>query len=567
MGKHGHIMNSRFQLPSFLYWVVCFSAAGLFPAAAQLETAFTYQGRLTGNGTPFTGSAEFQPTLWTAESGGSQVAANSPATHIVGVTNGLFVLPLDFGASPFGVGAERWLQLEVRTAIGAFSTLSPRQQLTATPYALTAGNLTGTLPAAQLSGTVPDALIPATITRDTEVIPLVLANDGAGSGLDADLLDGLNSTAFIRTNGPVAISGSNTTAAILTVTQSSSHNGVLATTASTTAGRAALVGQAGAAGPTLNGVAGVFGTSTAGRGVIGSSASHDGVLGYSTSGRGVVAQSHYGYGLSALSATNYAVHGVGNSRAGIRGESSFGNGVEGHASATSGTGYGVSGESRSTTAGAGVRGESAWVGVWGESSGRWGVYGRSTGTSNSYGVYGTVSAGSGNYAGYFSGNVNVSGTLSKGGGSFKIDHPLDPANKYLSHSFVESPDMMNVYNGNVTLDETGTAWVTLPAYFEALNSDFRYQLTPIGGPGPNLHVAEPVRSNAFKVAGGTAGLQVSWQVTGIRQDSFANANRIVVEEFKPAEERGTYLHPGGRVQPTEPDLRHALDTDPNSPAK
>jgi len=70
--------------------------------------------------------------------------------------------------------------------------------------------------------------------------------------------------------------------------------------------------------------------------------------------------------------------------------------------------------------------------------------------------------------------------LTKGSGSFKIDHPLDPAKKYLSHSFVESPDMMNVYNGNVTTDRHGFAIVTLPSYFEALNRDFRYQLTVIG---------------------------------------------------------------------------------------
>jgi hypothetical protein len=57
-------------------------------------------------------------------------------------------------------------------------------------------------------------------------------------------------------------------------------------------------------------------------------------------------------------------------------------------------------------------------------------------------------------AGNFSGNVSVSGSLSKGGGSFKIDHPLDPANKYLYHSFVESPDMKNIYDGVATLDET-----------------------------------------------------------------------------------------------------------------
>ena len=79
-----------------------------------------------------------------------------------------------------------------------------------------------------------------------------------------------------------------------------------------------------------------------------------------------------------------------------------------------------------------------------------------------------------------SGNVDILGTLSKGGGSFKIDHPLDPANKYLYHSFVESPDMMNIYNGNITTDASGEAVVELPEWFETLNRDFRYQLTVIG---------------------------------------------------------------------------------------
>jgi len=204
------------------------------------------------------------------------------------------------------------------------------------------------------------------------------------------------------------------------------------------------------------------------------------------------------------------------------------------------------------------------VGVWGDSSGRWGVYGRSTGTSSSYGIYGVAGSGSNNYAGYFSGNARVTGTLSKGGGSFQIDHPLDPANKYLAHSFVESPDMMNVYNGNVALDETGAARVALPAYFEALNRDFRYQLTPVGGAAPDLHVAETVRDNAFRIAGGTPGLQVSWQITGIRQDAFANANRIVVEQDKPAEERGTYLHAEALGQPAEKGLERASHMDPQA---
>src|SRR6478735_5632623 len=107
---------------------------------------------------------------------------------------------------------------------------------------------------------------------------------------------------------------------------------------------------------------------------------------------------------------------------------------------------------------------------WGRGGGVWGGGGSA--------VYGDNTNGAG-WAGYFNGNLRVQGTLSKAAGSFEIDDPLDPANKYLYHSFVESPDMMNIYNGNVTLDSKGEAWVTMPAWFETLNWDFRYQLTSI----------------------------------------------------------------------------------------
>ena len=132
---------------------------------------------------------------------------------------------------------------------------------------------------------------------------------------------------------------------------------------------------------------------------------------------------------------------------------------------------------------------------------------------------------------------------SKSAGAFRIDHPLDPAGKYLSHSFVESPDMMDVYNGNVTLDGRGIATVQLPAWFEALNRDFRYQLTPLGAPGPNLYVAEEISGNRFVIAGGPPAGRVSWQVTGIRHDAYANAHRIQVEEEKPPAEQGTFRVP------------------------
>ena len=142
------------------------------------------------------------------------------------------------------------------------------------------------------------------------------------------------------------------------------------------------------------------------------------------------------------------------------------------------------------------------------------------------------------------GNVSVLGTLSKGSGSFKIDHPLDPRNKYLYHSFVESPDMMNIYNGNITTDGSGYATVELPAWFEALNREFRYQLTVIGKDSwARARVFEEIAGNRFVIQTDLPATRVSWQVTGIRKDAYAEQNRIKVEEDKPAGERGTCLHP------------------------
>jgi hypothetical protein len=83
------------------------------------------------NGIAFTGNDEFRPTLWDAASGGIQIVANNPVTVPVSVTNGLFVLLLDFGDN--FPGADRWLQLEVRTNLGANTLLNPRQKLTARP--------------------------------------------------------------------------------------------------------------------------------------------------------------------------------------------------------------------------------------------------------------------------------------------------------------------------------------------------------------------------------------------------------------------------------------------------
>ena len=153
-------------------------------------------------------------------------------------------------------------------------------------------------------------------------------------------------------------------------------------------------------------------------------------------------------------------------------------------------------------------------------------------------------------AGVFIGDVLITGRLVKGSGSFKIDHPLDPENRYLSHSFVESPDMMNIYNGNITTDVNGDAVVDLPAYFSALNREFRYQLTAIGTFTQAI-IAEKINDNHFRIKTSVPNVEVSWQVTGVRHDAYADKHRIVVEEDKPAQERGFYLHPEARGQPTD----------------
>jgi len=177
----------------------------------------------------------------------------------------------------------------------------------------------------------------------------------------------------------------------------------------------------------------------------------------------------------------------------------------------------------------------------------YGVFGAAYNTAMA--VYG-LNTNTAGYAGYFAGDVHVNGTLTKSAGAFRIDHPLDPANSYLNHSFVESPDMKDLYDGVVTLDDDGQAWVELPDWFEALNQDFRYQLTPIGQFAP-VFVSQEIQDNRFQIAGGGAGMRVSWLVTGIRHDTYAEAHRIPVEEDKPAGERGTYLYPELYGQPAD----------------
>jgi hypothetical protein len=229
-------------------------------------------------------------------------------------------------------------------------------------------------------------------------------------------------------------------------------------------------------------------------------------------------------------------------------------GVVGHTFNT----YGIGVEGQSFSSGHGVHGISpngvgvlahttSGIAVDGISESGTAVYGR---RKNKY----DPNAPQDSVAGYFDGGATVANgdlTVVNGNKPFKIDHPLDPENKYLLHNAVESSERKNVYDGVARLDKEGAAWVELPEWFEALNGDFRYQLTAVGGSAPNLHVAEEVSENRFKIAGGQEGMKVCWQLTGSRKDPWAAANPFEAEQEKREEEQGRYLDPSLYDAPEE----------------
>jgi hypothetical protein len=239
-------------------------------------------------------------------------------------------------------------------------------------------------------------------------------------------------------------------------------------------------------------------------------------------GYGVFAESTYGSG------STYGVFG--------RSYSTSGFGMYGLALSTTGTSTGVAGRSDSTT-------------------GR-GVYGYTTKTTGTnYGVYAYCGSSQG-YALYGQGRFAATGTK-----SFVIDHPFDPEGMTLSHYCTEGAEPLNVYRGNVVLNDRGEAWVSLPDYFEEINKDPSYTLTAVGSPMPALHIAAEVHQNRFQVAGGRAGGKISWRVEAVRNDRFVQTYGAPVEQVKPVEMRGKYLSPELYGQPIERGIQYVEETE------
>jgi hypothetical protein len=572
-------------------------------AAAQTPqgSAFTYQGRLSDNGSPATGAYDLRFALFDAASGGAQIGATSTLEDVA-VNAGLFTVGLDFGSAAFA-GNARWLEVGARPGASttAFTSIGPRQRLTPAPSAI-------------FGASAPWAGIlnkPAGFADDID-------NDSGGDITGVTAGAGLTGGA---TSGDASLAvGFGGSGAATTVARSDhNHTGTYSPTSHNHFGQSwsgsaspglelattGVTGLRGESGSALLGSRGLYGVATstaiaATFGVVGEIASRTGagVRGEALTTQGVAA----GVWGEAAATNGRGVFGLTTSTVGpaygVMGESRSpdGRGVWGQNTATSGLAFGVYGQTASPD-GCGLCGTASTTfgdnyGVYGEtdSNDGHGVLGiaTSTLTGDAIGVEGrtnsvtgiavkgvaTATAGTAirgeanpttGFAGFFQGrvhvthvlstggNVSVGGTLSKGSGTFKIDHPLDPENKYLFHSFVESPDMKNVYDGVAVTDAAGYATVELPDWFEALNRDFRYQLTVVDPDDADTFVqakvVQTVAKSRFVLRTSAPGVQVSWQVTGIRKDPFAEAHRVQVEVDKPEDERGTYLHPAEWGQP------------------
>ncbi len=561
-------MQRKKQLHSKVIFIISFLFTITVSLQAQAPRTISFQGSLTNpdgsNLNDGTVSLEFM--LYESETGGTAIWTE---TQSVNVKNSLFTAILG-KVTPLTAAFDKpyWVGIKV----SGNSELSPRLALTSSPYSL-GGTATVTEPGPGQNFQVKDS---------TGVATHIINSNGdtwsAGTGTFGNALVVGDTTVVPDTS---------TTSIINTNKIKFGINKTLGTLGTNTGGRIGIA-EAGVWGWAKGNEIGVLGQSESGNGVSGFSPNDgNGIFGNSTNGAGVFAVSKNGNGVTTTTTNGTGIDAF--SATGLAGRFGGGNvyiekklkiDVVPTTTETSymvwSSDHFVKVNSTPLTFGGTLEDKPLKINnAVGTTVVTLSTNGTTTQTGKATLIDGwQTTLGNGNIAvllpsggfqiktpagvivahidpngnGFLAGNLQVNGSVSKGSGSFKIDHPLDPLNKNLYHSFVESPDMMNVYNGNIILDDDGEATIELPDWFEALNKDFRYQLTPIGEPGPNLYVSQKIKNNTFKIAGGKAGMEVSWQITGIRHDPYANLHRIKVEEEKPIAERGKYLHPDAYKQ-------------------
>lgn len=253
-------------------------------------------------------------------------------------------------------------------------------------------------------------------------------------------------------------------------------------------------------------------------------------------------------------------------------------GVSGQAGAGSTATAAVYGSNLRTTGGHGVYGigvngvvgetnYSQGNAVYGENFDAIAPLGNGVGTAGKgyYGVVGEdryLGGVAGAYGVFSNGNLAATGTK-----TFIIDHPDDPENKFLRHFSTESNEVLNIYRGNAEFDANGEAVVELPEYFEKINKNPSYNLTPVGG-FAQLYIKEKITDNKFIIGGGQAGMEVSWTVYAERNDAYLQQNPhqrdtevekregqkgkyLIPYLYGAAEEDGIFYQPGGNPKQVE----------------
>lgn len=565
---------------------------------SQVPGTISYQGVLTDNsGSPLNGQYTMQFELYNSPTGGSALWTETQTDSVV---NGIFNVFLG-AANPLpdtlAFNTLYWLQITINNS----NTPLPRIQLTSSPYSFNTLRIQGQLVASSspstgqvlkwtgtewapgtdetiggsangdISGTYPSLTVTGIQNKPVSATSpssgQVLKWNGTNWAPGTDEVGTVSGTAGGDLAGNYPNPVVNKIQGKLVSSTSPSSGQVLKWNGSQWSPETDEIG--GLTLPyneSISTSGNIFNINTSGGGTVirGATTSGSGTnygvygLSSSTSGTGVFGNAN------STNGNNYGVYGLSGSGSGT--------GVYGEASNSNGTNYGVFGRTNSSQGGYGVYGWASstsgntTIGVAGISSsnGGWGVYGeagnvgiyaRST-SPNGWAVYGTIPSGGSGDAGLFNGNVKITGSISQSVSTVQIDDPVDPANKILSSSAVQSPNMMNVYNGNVTTNASGVAVVQLPDYFDALNKDFRYQLTVIGQFAQAI-IAKEIQNNQFTIQTNKPNVKVSWQVTGIRNDPYAVQNPVVTEQEKTTNARGYYLHPEAYGLPATRSIEYA----------
>ena len=244
-------------------------------------------------------------------------------------------------------------------------------------------------------------------------------------------------------------------------------------------------------------------------------------------------------GIHGSSNDNYGVYGSSNTSFGVFGESGSSPGVRARTYNPSSYALFADYSSSSTN-------------FCGLSSGNYAIYANGPSYLNGSLIAGYFVIGQGGTYNYVSGSLHVSNDFEASGSkNFRIDHPLDPANKSLVHSCIESNERLLIYSGTTITDAGGNATVHLPPYFEALNINYRYQLTVVGQEFAQARVSEKISNNQFSIKTDKPNIEICWEVTGDRNDAYSKTYPLVVEEAKKPEDRGRYYSPELFGQPEE----------------